>query len=894
MTALATPHPAQTGPSLQDLFTPKPCVRAALDLIQRYFPDTRYELTEGQNGLTISIPVVPSDEQTRQTLTNTIQAIALQTHSTVALVADDNEPIPAEPISADPIIRTVVLDKAFSNVYKDLPTKMLADMYIEYTLGSALYSKPGEFAAATKELRGVLGKYLEGSGFKLISHTTFLQISVHGDAALIIEADYHELCRELKRANRCAYPVIITVMPKQPVAQSTVQTPAEPKVIAVEASRIAPRPTSTVTYELDTARSTTAPDQETLLALVGTARSLLKLKDDSSWLEVKAVNGEIELHLKAPISINAITAIERKLELLPVPVQLFMPPQAEHRLSISNIKSIIKLTLPATASLMKTKTKGEDDSGITFTIGVDPVDLLNLKEELSALEQAFAPIGQKLTFKYQQHESELAARLKIFHPKSLSTILRGLSAAKASLVPIEYLSFSQEKLGLSETVRSLTNTYISHGAREFRSREVLAFDIRGGGMHEDAFSIAHVRDKSILGVHVVNGAFLVGPTSFERFIAYDNGSSVYGPMNSGVRMLPGLHNYGFSTESPRPAISMFLEVSTEDFNAWVRGDKKGAPPPCEDVRFELTLVKLTASEHYDYGTKGCVYKGRYKNEAAALLQFASLIRALDGRGQIQRSAMDLDIQTILAYFNDKLIASLNGGFPLMYSVSSEINRHDLESFIFDLPRAIPNKHPIKALCQRGVEEILADSRLLSDLVTQFWTLSRTIRKATTLPCPEATPSTASGQLHLTSGYSSYVPANRSLRDISALIAQHQFNSARGMYPALSAPQVEILCKRAQEDAALSPDLRKDLLLFGFLQTCKLNEKFGMRATVTKRSQPGLEIAELRGHPCRITLWGGDKQLKQVAAKHNHGDTIPVWPTHYDVAKNELVCSLTEH
>lgn len=897
--------------STRNLFTSKSSVDEALTLLHTQFPSLPCTVEADQQGLRLSVQRTDIDERTLQTLPHIAQALALQTHSVVTLALEDSTNTqltsqdaysqPSGEISLDtsevsvvaqPMIRTVVLDHPFSDVYMDIPANMLADLYTDYTLGSLLHPNRAEYVAPSKEVTQVLSKYLKPLDFKVIKHTTFLQIVLRGDGDLVEEPAFFDLNKEIAESNRHDYPIVITIVPETKSAAPSQSSPtqtgsATPVVIATPQGRI----TDTV-VTLATTSSYAEHHIESLSSLAETARALLRLKGECSWLDVQTTSTGLSIYSKTPLPKSARDTIERKLEVLPVPIDLVMPSRAKDSLGILDIKSIIKFTLPPTANLIRADIQAKEQlQKITVRIGVNPIELPGLSKELRVLQEAFKPVGQELTFKYECRTPGLSARLGCFHPRSLSTVFRQ-SKGSGAIIPVESFKYEERGLKLPETLTLLLHKYNhDHGARVFNDAPVLALDnVTAGKMREDAFSVKFDGNRVIFGIHVVNGAFLVGPTSFARFSSYGNGNSLYTTAGCVAPMLPGLRGAGLREDKACPTISMLVEVDAQLLTQ-PRGHTRGTALLSENVRFELTQVTLAAAETYSDGENGCTYLGKHRREVAALQQFARLIREQELSVKLGSGSLALDIHTLLSFFNNRIVQSLEGAFPLMYSSTGRVSKSELSCFLKEVSSQADRHHPIQELCKLDVETLASNDKLLHELIAQFWSLIPAERSNVWFPFTEQPPTTTPDSLHLSSGYQGYTPANKPLRDMAALVAQHQFNAHRGMYPPLSEDQVEVLCERASEQSALAPRLRRDLLLFHDLALLGARAVMGIEARLLNHPQPHLRIDSLADQARRFEVIEGQSKLADVARQTLGSRTITVWPLHYDVEKDIFVFTL---
>lgn len=894
------------GMSARDLFDPKASLDRAQTLLETQFPSVPGTIRATPEGLLLSMRRSDIDESTCKALPNIAQALALQAHTAVSVVVENTD-TPSEvsheihaqthamePLVARPMIRTVVLDHPFSDAYVDIPGDLLADLYTEHTLGSLLHPNPAEFTAPSKEVTQVLSRFLKPHDFKIIKHTTFLQVVLHGDAALVEDPAYFEVNTAIAESNRQGYPIIITVVPET-LAPPSVQTSSTHAPSSVPGVVTIPqRPIKDAVITLATIGSDVALERGSLYTLADTARSLLRLKRESQWLDVQATSTGIVLHSKTPLPQRAIASIEKKLELLPVRVDLVMPAQAKDSLSIADIKSIIKLTLPATANIIRADVQAKEQlQKISIRIGVNPLEIAGLSKQLQDLHDAFKPVGQDLAFKFDSRTSQLSARLAIFHPRILSAVFR-TSKGNGAIIPVDSFKYEERKLKLPESLSLLLHKYKhKHGARVFNDAPVVAFDnITAGLMHEDAYSVRFDGNRVVFGIHVVNGAFLLDPTSAERFHAYRNGSSFYTPARLPARftasMLPGLRGVSLRTDKPCPAISMLVEVDARLLGQ-AKGQSRRTPLQFENVRFELTQVQLAAAETYLVSDSGCEYKGKHHKEVTALQQLAELIREQELSVTSLSKSLELDIHTLLGFFNHQLTESLGGAFPLMYSSTSTVDLSTLSTFLQDITTQVNREHPIQELCKFGAKTLLADDRLLHSLMFHFWSLTPTEKKNIWAPFSELPPTTTPNLPHLASGYRGYTPANKPLRNLAALVAQHQFNAQRDMYPPLSREQVAILCERSQEQSELAPRLRRDLLLFLDLEYLSTRTSMGIEARVLNNVYAPLQIELPSDQNRRFQLLEGQGKLRKLA--NQNSGVITVWPLHYDIESDTFVFTL---
>jgi hypothetical protein len=896
------------GISARDLFTPTASLDRAQTLLDTQFPSVPGTLRATQEGLLLSVQLSDINESTHDALPKVAQALALQAHTVVSVAVENTSTPPTgshaihshshsmDPLVVHPMIRTVVLDRPFSDAYIDIPGDMLADLYTEHTLGSLAHPNPAEFTAPSKEVTQVLSKFLEPHDFKIIKHITFLQVVLHGDAALVEEPVYFELSNAIAESNRQGYPIIITIVPETLALPTTHTSLTSTSSSAPQLIATPQLPTKDIVVTLATTVSATELDRESLYTLAETTRSLLRLKRESQWLDVEATSTGILLHSTTPLPQGAIESIEKKLELLPVRVDLVMPAQAKDSLSIADIKSIIKLTLPPTANLIRADVQAKDQlQKITIRIGVNPLEIAGLSKQLQELHDAFKPVGQDLAFKFDSRTSKLSARLESFHPRTLSAIFRA-SKGSGVIIPVDSFKYEERKLKLPESLSLLLHKYKhKHGARVFNDAPVVAFDsITAGLMHEDAYSVRTDGNRVIYGIHVVNGAFLLDPTSAERFQAYRNGSSFYTPARLPARftapMLPGLRGISLRTDKPCPAISMFVEVDARLLGHARNHTRKAALQP-ENVRFEFTEVKLAAAETYQVSDTGCEYKGTHRKEVAALQQLAELIREQELTVAPGSKSLELDIHTLLSYFNHQLTESLEGAFPLMYSSTSTVDENSLSTFLQDIAAQASKDHPIQELCKLGVKTLLSDDRLLYSLMFHFWSLPPTEKKNIWAPFTEPPPTTIPNLPHLGSGYRGYTPANKPLRNVAALVAQHQFNAQRDMYAPLSPDQVAALCERSQEQSELIPRLRRDLLLFLDLEFLGTRATMGIEARVLNNPHAPLYIELPSDQNRKYQLIEGQGKLRKLAEQTPAVRTITVWPLHYDVESDTFVFTL---
>jgi hypothetical protein len=227
----------------------------------------------------------------------------------------------------------------------------------------------------------------------------------------------------------------------------------------------------------------------------------------------------------------------------------------------------------------------------------------------------------------------------------------------------------------------------------------------------------------------------------------------------------------------------------------------------------------------------------------------------------------------------------------MYSSTSTVDENSLSTFLQDIAAQASKDHPIQELCKLGVKTLLSDDRLLYSLMFHFWSLPPTEKKNIWAPFTEPPPTTIPNLPHLGSGYRGYTPANKPLRNVAALVAQHQFNAQRDMYAPLSPDQVAALCERSQEQSELIPRLRRDLLLFLDLEFLGTRATMGIEARVLNNPHAPLYIELPSDQNRKYQLIEGQGKLRKLAEQTPAVRTITVWPLHYDVESDTFVFTL---
>jgi hypothetical protein len=220
--------------------------------------------------------------------------------------------------------------------------------------------------------------------------------------------------------------------------------------------------------------------------------------------------------------------------------------------------------LPPTATITSFKIRdGANKNAATIKLFTNGIDRNEPKDSLKELAEILHGEGLHLQSNIRVFDRSFLSKLSKFNRRTQLGLLKGLNPRTLE-AKVNYLKslneVSVEPINMANTVsqyKDLTGSPI-----EVKGQQVFCIDTAGTKLAEDAFSIEVLGDKTRIGVHVVNGAFIVPPDSINRHIAYDLLTSIYGKSGVHQYMLPNFISSGFSPRQDVPSISMFIEIPT--------------------------------------------------------------------------------------------------------------------------------------------------------------------------------------------------------------------------------------------------------------------------------------------------------------------------------------------
>jgi hypothetical protein len=397
-----------------------------------------------------------------------------------------------------------------------------------------------------------------------------------------------------------------------------------------------------------TASARYQPDLE---SVVQTIKQTLKLKPESTWLDVSISEDKIILKPKIPLPRSAIFAIIDKLCLLQTPIYLDQPQLPDAPISWQEVKSIIKLMLSPSDTITKFKSDSLSGRAI-LEIYANPTHLESLNEELSTLTQTLKGVGLHLIYETKFLSAKFFQKLSRFSPRAQISLLKWLDPSTREVNLKELISLNRvkvEKFDLSDVLqryKDLTNPIDVSGPH------VWCIDSTGTRIAEDAFSAEVCGNIIKFGIHVVNGAFIVPPESVNRQIAYERLATIYGDSREHHYMLPDLVSAGFSASRYVPSISMFIEIP---ITLLEEGSFKG---PTKDISVTLrpSVTKVGLMAQYSESTHKFVNEGN-REKIDRLEQLARFIAGASPNTSEQ--APDLSdvsniVMELLRYFNHQV------------------------------------------------------------------------------------------------------------------------------------------------------------------------------------------------------------------------------------------------
>lgn len=391
--------------------------------------------------------------------------------------------------------------------------------------------------------------------------------------------------------------------------------------------------------------------QPDLESVVQTIKQTLKLKPESTWLDVSISEDKIILKPKIPLPRSAIFAIIDKLCLLQTPIYLDQPQLPDASISWQEVKSIIKLMLSPSDTITKFKSDSLSERAI-LEIYANPTHLVSLAEELSTLTQTLKGVGLHLICETKSLPAKFFQKLSRFSPRAQISLLKWLDPSTGEVNLKELISLNRvnvERFDLSDVLqryKDLTKPIDVSGPH------VWCIDSTGTRIAEDAFSAEVCGNIIKFGIHVVNGAFIVPPESVNRQIAYERLATIYGDSREHHYMLPDLVSAGFSASRYVPSISMFIEIPITLLEG---GSFKG---PTKDISVTLrpSVTKVGLMAQYSESTHKFVNEGN-REKIDRLEQLARFIAGASPNTSEQ--APDLSdvsniVMELLRYFNHQV------------------------------------------------------------------------------------------------------------------------------------------------------------------------------------------------------------------------------------------------
>jgi hypothetical protein len=669
-------------------------------------------------------------------------------------------------LQGSPSVSVHVSNDLSQDYMSEVTAESLADIYTHMRLRRIL-ENDGACSALAENIAALyqdaFNKYLFPSDFTVKNKVNYVQIIIKCDGGLISDESFFELCGSIVESVNSDLPVIITIDSQRSLSTST-NTHYISEDESTLSFRAIPLNTDTthISLTLETPDSNCHLDQDSQISKVDLIKQLLKIKSVHTWLDIEASEKGVLLKPCIPLPNGAIEWIQDQLILLQIPVYLDQPPRPIRDVTWDDVKSIIKISLPPTASIKDFRLK-QDGEHYIVKIAADREDQSKLSKDLKELEQSLKLKGMHLQHRITSPSRAFYEALRKFNPKIKKYLLKARGDSEA----IHLVSKNPRINGAPKLIRDSdaeNKDYVKlTNARIIEGPNVFTIDPVSAGLCEDAVSVEVTEGRVLIGIHAANGAFLAPPDSLNRVIAYDRCSSIYQSYGPHFAMIPQLKSAGYTRTAAVPSISLLISVRLVDLLNPAQAD------PDRIFSFEVlpTLVKIATNIRTNPDNQTIVSEQNQGNSIEFLKRF---VQKLIGTKYARNSAsldyqnIDLTLKILLQLFSHKTIEKVDPSLPLLFTGLDDSSSLQ-QNYRF---KSLPSKAGL--------------------------TMTR-------------------GTLNETSGFRSYAPANKALRDLRSLVAQHQLMASMGFYKPLNYQQVETLMHRENDHMRQNQSLRRDLELF---------------------------------------------------------------------------------
>lgn len=634
-----------------------------------------------------------------------------------------------------------------------------------------------------------------------------------------------------------------------------------------------------------------------MLHLAALIRTNLHISDESEWAHVAPCEAShslfgncIEISPKIRVTAPLFESIKAAATHIPAPILLHRPHTTREYVTPSEVKAIIKMILPPTASLGTVRTS---QSGVTrVNIHASRSSWPTIHGALSTAFESLDPDLQEVIFHHQKRHEKIcdaiAKRSDLYRKHFISNM------DENGDIPIrEWKPPPIKQVRLTEcSFQSLRKRYPSMVDRT--DVPVSLWDVEGTARAEDGQSL--VINGGILthGIHFANAAIQMEQFSLERHHAYMRGDSVYVHNDTDLmiaHMLPGIARHTFQKGVVSPALSVFIDYPLDAF-----GDPAAIAESIENARIEATFVKPSSRNFYPRGVALDWQKSLPKaarRELAMMSKIGAALTRYSAGFDLPAHEDSIDdprkrmgsINGIANYILAKRLAESN--LPCLYHVTVPLTPEAIQSSMNALKFFAAEYSSIAALYQHTPEEVAADSRLLHQLFVATRLLPRITSLGSSFPHITEAISAAPGP-HVIAGYNPYIGVNTGFRKLVSLVAQHQLNASLGLVTPLSRGEVQSIYNRQINQAAAGHQERitEDLRLIGNLK--HLQRVSSNPLWVRARNKPRSHTVEIDvdlpfSCRCRCIASLSPEEAKEI----NAGDMFRVEPVHYSLTNNTL-------
>jgi hypothetical protein len=549
------------------------------------------------------------------------------------------------------LARPDIIAKEVDNLLEDLSAEFIAAVYTRTLLASCLSLG----AVQTEQKEGIgssyaetLRSYFDDQEFEILQGELIDKVTIFDDSELAYESDFQDLCLEMVTATQSDIPVVVSVVPR---AQSSENLSADVTTTRQLLDSEIGGELIPISLGVDNSESR-ASYQISPESAIKAIKRALKLQKSSSWLNLENNNGAIILRPRIPLPTAAVDKIIDELFWFQTPI--YLNPAPSDSVSLSDVKSVIKLMLPPTATMTSFRiTQGRKGKDIRIKLLANSKDITKVKEDLNNLGSILKEKGFYLHHSIDQFNEGFLYNLNRFNRYTKLGLLKGLKlpTLEAKIDHLKSLNrVSVEPIDMAETVieyKRLTGNPI-----EVTGQNVFCVDTAGTKLAEDAFSIEVVGNKTKIGIHVVNGAFIVPPDSINRQIAYDRLTSVYGKFGVHQYMLPDFISSGFSRRQEVPSISMFIEIPTDLLEQGSQDDFIQAM----SVKIMPSVTTVNAMLQYHEETSK-IFPGTHSSEIAQLNHLAKRLEPVLNRNfpsTTQADGIPFTVATLIGFFNRRV------------------------------------------------------------------------------------------------------------------------------------------------------------------------------------------------------------------------------------------------